>query len=156
MDLYQKSFPFHEQRPPSSQAQIMGQGEYLFYAIYEEKEWIGLLLCWETKKFIYVEHFCIDPEKRNQKYGQRALRLLCRQGKTVILEIDPPIDEVSLRRKDFYERAGFQANSFAHLHPPYHEGFSGHPLLVMSYPERLSEAEYHQFNRYLKDTVMRF
>lgn len=29
--------------------------------------------------------------------------------KTVILEIDPPNDEVSVRRKAFYERAGYKS-----------------------------------------------
>ena len=89
--------------------------------------------------FPFHEHFCILPDLRNKKYGQRALELLKEWGKSIILEIDPPVDEISLRRKSFYERAGYRENPFSHVHPPYHAGYSGHPLTVMSCPEPLSE-----------------
>lgn len=109
-----------------------------------------MILCWETEEFIYIEHFCILPEMRGKKYGQKALELLGGERKTVILEIAPPIDDVSVRRKRFYERSGYQANRFAHVHPPYKKGFKGHDLVVMSSPDQLSEAEYRAFNSYLK------
>lgn len=81
MELYKMSFPAHEQRKPSSQAKIMGSKEYQFNLIYDEGQFVGILLCWEAEDFIYVEHFCIHPEMRNKRYGQRALELLNRQGK---------------------------------------------------------------------------
>lgn len=59
------------------------------------------MLCWEAEDFIYVEHFCVLPELRGRGCGARALGLLAREGKTVILEIDPPIDEISRRSKIF-------------------------------------------------------
>lgn len=65
------------------------------------------MLCWETETFIYVEHFFILPHLRGHACGSRALALLGGRGKTVILEIDPPADDVSLRRRGFYERAAF-------------------------------------------------
>lgn len=156
MELYRISFPFHEQRKPSSQIEILGNEEYQFNLIYDDSVLVGMILCWETESFIYVEHFCILPEMRNKKYGQRALELLNQRGKKVILEIDPPIDAVSIHRKAFYERVRYKANDFWHIHPPYHEEFSGHQLVVMSYPERLSKIEYDEFDRYLKNTVMSF
>lgn len=154
MELYCQSFPFHEQREGASQARIMGHEEYQFNLIYDGDEFAGLMLCWETARFIYVEHFCILPDLRNKKYGQRALELLRERGKPVILEIDPPVDELSLRRKSFYERAGYRENPFSHVHPPYHAGYSGHSLMVMSCPEPLSEELYQEFDRYLKAVVM--
>ena len=114
-----------------------------------------MILWWETEEFIYIEHFCILPEMRGKKYGQKALELLGGERKTVILEIDPPIDDVSVRRKRFYERSGYQANRFAHVHPPYKKGFKGHDLVVMSSPDQLSEAEYRAFNSYLSAVVMK-
>ena len=154
MELYKISFPYHEQRTAASQTQIMENREYQFNLIYDEGDFVGILLCWETGSFIYIEHFCIDPDKRNRQYGQRALALLGQRGKTVILEIDPPVDDVSIHRKGFYERAGFWVNSFNHVHPPYHEAHQGHRLVVMSCPEPLAEPEYDIFNLYLKNTVM--
>ena len=154
MELYCQSFPFHEQREGASQARIMGDGAYQFNLVYDGEVFVGLILCWETDRFLYVEHFCILPSLRNQKYGQRALELLGQRGKTVILEIDPPVDKISIRRKGFYERAGYRENPYPHVHPAYHSGCSGHTLTVMSCPEPLTEALYREFDQYLKDVVM--
>lgn len=157
-DLYGISFPIHEQRLIESQRSIMTHPEYLFDLIYDDSgEWCGDMLYWETADFIYVEHFCILPERRGQRCGQRALELLGEKGKTVILEIDPPSDKTSVRRKGFYERCGYHANPFAHVHPPYRAGFDGygHRLVIMSYPRELSQDEYDRFNEYLKNVVMR-
>lgn len=75
--------------------------------------------------------------------------------KTVILEIDPPNDEVSARRKAFYERAGYRTNPFEHIHPPYRSEYKGHRLVVMIYPAAISENEYKNFNSYLENVVMK-
>lgn len=154
MELYGISFPPHEQRAPHSQRAIMSHPDYSFNAIFDGDQFIGLILCWETDTFIYVEHFCILPQQRNKNYGQRTLRQLTGKGKTVILEIDPPVDDISSRRKRFYERAGFTANPYPHIHPPYHAANSGHSLIVMSAPAPLTPAEYDRFNTYLSTTVM--
>lgn len=156
MALYKMSFPYHEQRKPASQAEIMRHAEYQFLLICDQDKRVGILLCWETQDFIYVEHFSIHPEMRSQGYGQRALELLKQRKKTIILEIDPPADAVSISRKAFYARAGFQVNAFAHKHPPYHKELNAHALIVLSYSERLTKAEYDVFDRYLRETVMRF
>ena len=155
MELYALSFPYHEQRRPSSQERILKNSEYNFLLIMDEGRFSGLMLCWETAGFIYVEHFCTAPEIRGRGIGAEALALLAQSGKKIILEIDPPVDEISRRRKNFYERAGFAENPFAHVHPPYHAGFPGHPLVVMSCPRALTDAEYRAFDGYLKIVVMK-
>ncbi|MCB6366204.1 GNAT family N-acetyltransferase [Intestinibacillus massiliensis] len=152
--LYQDSFPYHEQREAPAQAAILHEPAYQYNLIYDNTQFVGLMLCWETARFIYVEHFCILPSMRNRQYGRKALELLQQKGKAVILEIDPPADGVSIRRKAFYERAGFTANGFAHVHPPYHAGHDGHKLVVMSWPSALSEALYTEFAAYLQHVIM--
>ena len=154
MGFYRESFPRHEQREDASQRAALDREAYQFNLIYDGDALVGILLCWEAEAFIYVEHFCIRPELRNRRYGQRALALLNGRGKTVILEIDPPVDETSIHRKGFYERAGYHANGFAHVHPPYHRDCAGHSLVVMSSPAPLTEGEYAGFKRYLDETVM--
>lgn len=93
------------------------------------------------------------PEMRGRGYGAGTL-LLGERKKTVILGIDPPNDEVSVRRKAFYERAGYRANPFEHIHPPYHSEYKGHRLVVMTCPTAISENEYKNFNSYLENVVM--
>lgn len=154
MELYKMSFPYHEQRLESSQHDILNCQEYHFDLIYDEGSFIGLLLYWETQDFIYVEHFCIDPSMRNKCYGQKSLELLKEKQKCIILEIDPPVDELSARRKNFYERVGFLENGYHHVHPPYHSDKDGHLLMVMSFPDKLSQEDYNNFNLYLRHQVM--
>lgn len=86
MDLYAASFPLHEQRLPVSQAAILEDPAYRFELLFEGEQWAGLLLCWETPEFLYVEHFCTLPQLRGGGLGQKALELLHREGKPVILE----------------------------------------------------------------------
>ncbi len=85
---------------------------------------------------------------------QKALELLEEQGKTVIMEIDPPTDTVSIRRKGFYESSGFVDNPYTHVHPPYHRGNGGHRLVSMSYPAQITQAQYDAFRVYLEHHVM--
>ena len=95
------------------------------------------------------------PEMRGRGYGAQALSFSASAKKTVILGIDPPNDEVPVRRKAFYERAGYRANPFEHIHPPYHSEYKGHRLVVMTYPAAISENEYKNFNSYLENVVMK-
>ena len=154
LELYRISFPAHEQREEPSQVKILSDEEYHFTLVYDDDVFVGLVLYWETQEFIYVEHFCILPEMRNRKYGQKALELLGKWGKRVILEIDPPTDIVSIRRKGFYERCGFVENPYTHIHPPYHKGHPGHNLVIMSSPDRITQKEYDCFKYHLDHRVM--
>lgn len=84
------------------------------------------------------------------------LELLRARGKTIILEIDPPVDDISRRRKGFYERNGFIANDYDYTHLPYHRDCKGHRLIIMSSPRRIDEAEYNNFLDYMRRRVMVF
>lgn len=106
MALYGISFPAHEQRETPSQTAILTHPDYHFTAILDGSTFVGDMLYWETPDFRYIEHFCILPALRGQRYGSRALSMLP-NDRPVILEIDPPVDEIAIRRKGFYERCGF-------------------------------------------------
>lgn len=154
MTLYRLSFPPHEQREAASQEKILRNPDYFFNLIYDGAVFVGLLLCWKTTGFIYVEHLCIAPAMRNKQYGQKALALLKEEKKRLILEIDPPVDAVSIRRKGFYERNGFVINPYPHIHPPYHRDQAGHRLAILSFPEKIAPEIYDQFFQYLQNPVM--
>lgn len=154
IELYSLSFPIYEQREIKSQINLFNDEEYYFNLIFDEDVFVGLLLYWKTDDFIYVEHFCILPEKRDCGYGQKVLKQLKLLSKSVILEIDPLIDEVSVRRKRFYERNGFLENPYSHIHPPYHKNNLGHVLIIMSFPKQISKNDYEIFNDYLKYRIM--
>lgn len=150
--LYHISFPPHEQRESVSQTAILAHPAYHFDVVLDGTTFVGEVLYWEVGSFLYIEHFCILPQMRNRHYGQKVLELL--QTKPLILEIDPPVTDIAERRKGFYERCGFVANPYPHIHPPYHKGNHGHDLVIMSCPRMLTQNEYDNFFVYLKDTVM--
>lgn len=152
--LYRISFPPHEQREALSQADILGDEAYHFTLLYDGAVFVGLVLYWETESLIYIEHFCILPQMRNQKYGQQALDLLKQTGKTLVLEIDPPVNDIAIHRKGFYERNGFVENPYPHVHPPYHRQNAGHPLVIMSCPAAIGQAEYLGFKDFLDHHIM--
>lgn len=152
IDLYKISFPSHEQREKPSQLRILQQDAYHFDTIYDNEEFVGEILYWDIGGAFYIEHFCVLPAQRNKHYGQKILKAY--QATPLILEIDPPMDEISIRRKRFYERCGFVANPYSHIHPAYHSGNSGHELVIMSSPEMLRLDEYEHFNHYLRNIVM--
>ena len=145
MALYGISFPAHEQRETPSQTAILTHPDYHFTAILDGSAFVGDMLYWETPDFRYIEHFCILPALRSQRYGSRALSMLP-NDRPVILEIDPPVDEIAIRRKGFYERCGFTANPYPHVHPAYHKGVHGHDLLLMSRPDGLTDKQCRAFH----------
>lgn len=152
--LYEESFPIHEQRTREKQEAVLSNPDYHCQVILENGRFVGILLCWEAEEFCYVEHFAIDPRLRGEGWGSRVLEQWQQRGRPLLLEIDPPVDEVSVRRKHFYEKLGFQANPWPHIHPPYRPGFSGHELVIMTYPGAWDQERCGRFQRYLAQTVM--
>ena len=153
INLYRISFPLHEQREEASQSEILSNPAYHFEVICDYDRFIGEILYWDIGDFYYIEHFCVEPSVRNQHYGQRILAEL--QKRPLILEIDPPVDDMAKRRKGFYERCGFVENPYPHAHPPYHKGNISHNLVVMSSPGILTAEEYDIFSQKLQNVVMK-
>ena len=87
--------------------------------------------------------------------GSKALAAFC-QGRRVILEIDPPEDEISVRRQHFYQRLGFVANPYTYIHPSFRRPFHPHRLVLMSYPEALTYEEARGFADFIRERVLRY
>ena len=154
--LYQKSFPVYEQRLKNDQVDVLSDGKYHFELIMSDGEFLGILLTWKTTDFVYIEHLAIVPEKRGYNIGSYVLDSLKKNSeKSVILEIDPPKDPVSIKRKAFYEKSGFIESLLTHRHPPYQIGWDAHELKIMSYPQ-ISNEVYLSFKNYLEKHVMKY
>ncbi|MBG9736213.1 GNAT family N-acetyltransferase [Paenibacillus alvei] len=154
LELYEISFPQHEQRIFDDQIRVLDNSAYHCEVILEDDEFVGLICYWKTKRFSYIEHFAIHPNRRGDNLGSRCLQEFIEVNEIVILEIDPPIDPISIRRKNFYMRLGFQENKYHHEHPPYKEQYKPHELVIMSFPRIITECEYAEFNEFLKNTIM--
>lgn len=105
--LYNDSFPRVERRTLEHQKTALRSELYSLLAYTDEGKFVGLVGYWEFDSYVYIEHLCVDPSLRSGGYGSRIMKHLCGStDKTVILEIEPVVDEPTARRLRFYEKLG--------------------------------------------------
>ncbi len=156
-EIYQQSFPVYEQRTLATQLEALQNPYYKFQVIEnDEHETLGLLLTWQTDRFVYIEHFAVTPAARGHNIGTKILTSLIENTDVpIILEIDPPVDEISIRRKNFYERLGFVVTEHEYIHPSYQPHTSPHHLRILSLPLITNEL-YKEFQDFLQTQVLRY
>jgi ribosomal protein S18 acetylase RimI-like enzyme len=147
--LYQSSFPVEERRDDLEQQRVLNKNDYHFDLIMMDDSFIGVMLYWETDNFVFLEHFTTLPELRGNGYGKKALDLLKTKNKIILLEIEPPVDDTTQRRYNFYKRNGFIMNPYHHIQAKYHLGDEDLELKVLSYPKMLEKDEYRSFYEYM-------
>lgn len=132
-DLFESSFP-EEERPSFEELKARNDKRFQFLVIFNEDEPIGLLSYWDFDDFVYVEHFAIDEEMRDQGFGKAAfLSFLSDQHKQVLFEVAMPHDEVSEHRVEFYSSMGLYQNSQDYIQPSYQNPQQMElPMLIMS------------------------
>lgn len=156
LKIYKNSFPEFEQRTIESQIEVLNHDQYYCCVVLEDTLLIGILFYWKYEDYNYLEHFAISSNLRGQSYGSKILKEFCENNSNTILEIDPPTDDTSIKRLNFYSNLGFKLHDFEHIHPPYRKNYSGHKLNIMSFNKNLSLYEYTKFNNFLKTTVMKY
>ncbi|WP_454053122.1 GNAT family N-acetyltransferase [Clostridium sp. Marseille-Q7071] len=156
MNIYKVSFPIFEQRTIKDQMDVLKDDKYNCTAVCENNKLVGILLYWDLDNCKYIEHLAILPSLRGKNYGSRILKDFCENNKTMVLEIDPPVDDISIKRLEFYSNLGFKLQEFEHIHPPYRKEYKGHKLKIMSFNRNLSEDEYNEFNVFLKERIMKY
>ncbi len=101
---------------------------------------------WNCDGLRFVEHYAINPAFRSSGYGSVLLsEWMNDEDIPVILEIEPVVDDLTQRRKNFYLRLGFKENDIKHFQPPYHKDTKAVELWIMSYPEKISMEVYRKF-----------
>lgn len=153
--LYEASFPACERWDAEAYDRAFADPAFEADAILLDGAFAGLLFHWTTDGFHYIEHLAVSPHLRGQQIGSRALEAFC-CDRRVILEIDPPEEEVSIRRLHFYERLGFVANPHRYIHPSFRRPFHPHRLVVMSRPGPLTDPEIRRFADFVREHVLRY
>ncbi|MCC9138390.1 GNAT family N-acetyltransferase [Pontibacter silvestris] len=120
--------------------------EMSFHTISAEGHIVGLSVHWQLNGFLYLEHLTITPEQRGRGIGKEAVTWLLRQSEeTVVLEVERPVDGLSLKRIQFYKSLGFVLyDQYDYYQPPYEPSAQPVPLYLMSKPtvatnEKLAE-----------------
>ena len=135
-DLFESAFP-DEERPPFGELKNRNKDKFHFLVATNENddgdEPVGILTYWTFDDLVYVEHFAIDEDLRNQGLGKAVfLNFLSQQTDQVVLEVEHPHDEVSDHRVEFYSSMGLFINPQDYLQPSYHGDQVTVPMIIMS------------------------
>lgn len=142
IELYEEAFPIEERRPTEEWKKMVVMNEFFsIFRIEFALQFVGFITIWNFSKFIYIEHFAVSDEFRNKGIGRDTLKLVIEKNVSpIVLEVEPPIDELTKRRIHFYSRLGLFLDTKPYWQPPYSPKMDGVSLLLMtSDPRFLSE-----------------
>ena len=137
----EKSFVREEIRDRDAARAGMTNEKYSVYHVTDGGTRVGFMTVWKLSGFLFLEHFVTYEAFRNKGYGTAALKLLKEKSELIILEAEPPIEDMQKRRSGYYKRNGFSENDFPYTQPPYRDGDEGVELVLMSYPKKLSDVD---------------
>lgn len=154
--VYEKmtaAFPYEERRDAIDQIECFKNPYFNFFEILDGDTPVGFISPWIFDNFIFIEHIAIDQDKRSKGYGSKTIELIKETyKKSIILEAEAPVSAQQIKRIDFYKRLGFCVNDYGYMQPSYHGG-EGVPLMILSYPELLSQEEFNEFFKVTRENV---
>ncbi len=155
-DIYESSFPPDERRDLDKEKEFLKEKKFKLYAIITEKnETAGFAVIWEFNNFSFGEHFAIKKEFRGRGYGPEAFMMLKENLKfPVVIEVEPEtLSPTAAKRINFYKRLGAKANPFDYIQPAYSATKKPIPMIIMSYPDSLSESMYDKIREKIHTEV---
>ena len=147
--LYERNFLLSERRDADEQRRVMLNDDYHFEVVLDGDQLCGFAFYWETEKYIFLEHLCVHEQRRNQRIGHAILDYLKGKGKIIYLEIEPIVDEITAKRKKFYESCGYFLNDHHHIQVKYRLEDDDLQLLIMTLGRTISKQEYDEFYAYM-------
>lgn len=155
LSLYDSAFPEFERRTHAALSETLKQKQFTQEIYVEGDKLLALLSYWTFPKFVFLEYIAVDPSMRGGGIGSKILGdfLAKLGGKTCILEIDPPVDDVSKKRLNFYEKLGFKRTAYTSTQV-YLKGNSGQTMELLSHSKSLGRAEYEDFNQIHKGVIL--
>lgn len=148
--IYQKSFPKEEKRFIHEQEKILKDSSYNACAYLNNDKVIGFIFYWQLEEYIFIEHFAIHSEYRGNSFGSKILKEFLINKNNVILEIEKIVDDVTLKRYQFYKRFDFYMNKYLHYQIPFREKDIELELLLLSYKKELTNFEYEKVYKNMK------
>lgn len=145
-ELYEDAFPIEERRSLEDQTEILKNDDYYFDVLIDKGEFIGFIFWWDFETYRYIDHFATSKNIRNKGFGKLILNTFIDSGsKPILLEVELPISTINERRIKFYERIGFKLNPHNYTVPSSEENQPPLQLLLMSYPDSVSQNDVEVF-----------
>lgn len=152
--LLEQDFCFLERKDYQEELASFGNSNFVPAFIFSDNKCVGYVCYWEFEEFLFVEHFAILKEMRNQGVGTGFFREFLNDiSKLVLLEVERPNDIISKRRICFYEEIGFYVNQYDYQQPSYHPDTEGIPMFICSYDRSISAEEYSKYTYQIETVV---
>lgn len=159
-ELIVQAFPPQERRDLEKIAQLAIENDRFKVAIIGEVtpgafKPIGFMNYWLLDGFVYIEHLATLPGQRNKGWGTIIMQAFSSQmHEPIVLEVEPPTDELTQRRIGFYKRCGFDLwQDCAYVQPPYAPDLPAVELLLMVKGHLDKEASFHHVEKQLYGQV---
>ena len=105
--LYLQSFHEDERFPFWILEECSKENNLYLFAIVDDGVFVGMSYIVNCNDAYYLMYLAVESNLRNKNYGSHILVDLKEKYKTLFLSIDEPINELNIRRKNFYLRNGF-------------------------------------------------
>jgi len=152
--IYDSSFPVDEKRDKQTQRRLLTNNKYKIIPYYNNGKMVGFIALWILGDIVFLEHLAIKKEFRGKGYGTKILKDVKRRfpGR-LVLEVEPPKDETTIRRIKFYKKAGFHLNEHHYVQPPLGRNKKPVTLKIMSYLNLIPSEEFDYLVRYIHNNI---
>lgn len=151
--LMSEAFPSEERRNYEDQKKLLNEEAYNITS-HKDEDITAFIASWEFDDFVFIEHFAVSSKMRGNGIGTAMIKgYLSKCNKPIFLEVEPPENDISMRRIEFYKRLGFHLNDYDYLQPPLQKQHDFLPLRIMSYPKRVDNKEFIDFKNIIYDKV---
>lgn len=131
--LLADSFPADEYRPRATLIAMLDWHTFAMYVEHDGDNAKALMFSHDLGGMRFIENFCVLPEMRGAGYGGRMFDEFIKSEPTpVVFEVEPPVDELTRRRVNFYKRHGMLLDERKYIMPALGEGLSPMQLYLMS------------------------
>lgn len=152
--ILEEGFPPSERRTKADQRKLMDLKEYTIIGLKEAGNLIGLVAEWEGPEYRFVEHFVVNEAFRGNGVGSRLLNEYNDlSDKPVVLEVEPPENDIQKKRIKFYRRNGYHLTEYSYVQPTINADIKGVPLVLMTYPDQLTDDRFLSVKDWLFSTV---
>lgn len=155
-NLYEESFPIAERRKLEDHLRACENNHFYPLSVWEDSELLGIVFYWEWNNYRYIEYLAVSPMFRNLGYGAQIIKQIKDSKYTIVLEIDPLVNDLSVRRLQFYERAGFELTPYRFMHLPYRINGKPQELLILSYPQMITKEQHADFINFIDSHVRNY
>lgn len=153
--IMKQSFPLEEIRSYEGQRALLDREDYFIKTYIHNGEMAGFCAYYELNDLLYIEHLACSPEVRGLGIGTKLVQEVLDEAgeRVVILEVEPPVDEMTKRRVAFYEKLDFYLNPYYHFQPPLNKDTDGVELKIMSSARSLTAEEQEAYRRVLNTYI---